>query len=73
LLLRRNEDRVETIIATMATRVGSVLLLVFLVQILVTTHRYASRMAAFFDARAGALELACRAASVEPMIAMRSE
>ena len=45
-------------ISVLSTRVGSVLLLVFLVQILTTLYRYNTRLSAFLDARADALQLA---------------
>ena len=45
------------LISTVTTRIGAVLILIFLVQILLTTYRYTLRLAAFYDARADALEL----------------
>ncbi len=44
------------LISTVSTRIGSVLILIFLVQILVGLYRYNIRLAAFYDARADALE-----------------
>ncbi|MBN3762027.1 hypothetical protein [Burkholderia sp. Ac-20365] len=46
-----------TVWSTISTRVASVLLLLFLVQILVTMYRYSIRLAAFYDARADILQL----------------
>ena len=43
--------------STISTRIASVLLLLFLVQILVTMYRYSIRLAAFYDARADILQL----------------
>jgi hypothetical protein len=54
---RSNQTRF--IVSVISKRVGSVLLLIFLVQILVTLYRYSSRLAAFYDSRADALQL-CR-------------
>jgi predicted PurR-regulated permease PerM len=48
---------VQTVISTIVTRIGSVLLLVFLVQILVTLFKYNIRLAGYYDSRADALEL----------------
>ena len=48
----------EQLISVLTTRIGSVLLLLFLVQILVTLYRYSARLAAYYDARADALVLA---------------
>jgi hypothetical protein len=48
-------NRLNDLVATQVTRVGVVLMLLFLVQILVTLYRYNMRLAAFFDARADAL------------------
>jgi hypothetical protein len=45
------------LVSSLSQRVGAVLLLVFLVQILVSLYRYNVRLAAFLDARADALEL----------------
>lgn len=52
------------LISTVTTRIGSVLILLFLVQILVSMYRYNIRLAAYYDARADGLELAIDA-SVE--------
>lgn len=51
--------------ATLSTRVASVLLLLFLVQILVTMYRYSIRLAAFYDARADTLQLSASLSSVQ--------
>ena len=45
------------IISASVIRIGIVLLLIFLVQILVSLYRYTYRLSAFYDARADALEL----------------
>jgi hypothetical protein len=44
-------------ISSLSTRIGSVLILIFLVQILVNLYRYNIRLAAYYDARADALQL----------------
>ncbi|HVE72381.1 MAG TPA: hypothetical protein VNI54_13540 [Thermoanaerobaculia bacterium] len=46
------------LISTVSTRIGAVLMLIFLVQILVGLYRYNMRLAAYYDARADALEVA---------------
>jgi hypothetical protein len=57
LLALDRSDQTRDLISTIATRVGAVLLLVFLIQILVTLYRYNTRLAAYYEARADALEL----------------
>lgn len=52
-----DENSTPRMAATVATRIGAVLILIFLVQILVTMHRYTVRLAAFYDARADAIQL----------------
>ena len=47
----------QRLISELATRLGSVMILLFLVQILVTMYRYNTRVASYFDARADALSL----------------
>jgi hypothetical protein len=54
-------DQTRELISTIATRVGAVLIIVFLVQILVSLYRYNMRLSAYYDARADALELAAGA------------
>ena len=44
-------------LSTSITRIGAVLLLVFGAQILISFYRYNLRLAAFYDARADAIEL----------------
>lgn len=44
-------------LSTTITRIGAVLLLIFGVQILIGFYRYNLKLAAFYDARADALEL----------------
>jgi hypothetical protein len=62
--LSTSEALRETI-ASLATRVGAVFLLVFLVQILVSLYRYNIRLASYYDARADALQLSNRSAGEE--------
>jgi hypothetical protein len=50
-------------VSTLATRLGSVLILLFLVQILVTLYRYTIRVAAFYDGRADAILFASLAST----------
>ena len=57
LLSLTTGDRTRQMISAIATRVGAILLIVFLVQILVSLYRYNTRSAAYYDARADALEL----------------
>ena len=45
------------LISTVTTRIGSVLILLFLVQILTSLYRYNIRLAAYYDARADGLEI----------------
>ena len=45
------------LVSTVTTRVGIIVLLLFLVQILVPLYRYNMRLAAFYDARADAITL----------------
>jgi hypothetical protein len=58
LAAMRGEDQTRRMISTITTRVGAVLILVFLVQILVALYRYSTRLANYYDARTDALELA---------------
>jgi hypothetical protein len=44
--------------SVLSTKVGSSLLILFLVQILITLYRYSTRVAAFYEARADALQIA---------------
>jgi hypothetical protein len=46
-----------TTISIISTRIGTVLLLIFLVQILVSLYRYTMKLSAFYNARADALDL----------------
>lgn len=48
-----------TLVSAIATRVGLIVLLLFLVRILVPLYRYSIRLASYYDARADALELTC--------------
>ena len=45
------------LVSTVTTKIGSVLILLFLVQILVTLYRYNTRLSAYYDARGDGLEL----------------
>jgi hypothetical protein len=52
-----DSSKTQLFASTITTRLGSVLILLFLVQILVTLYRYNMRLAAFYDGRADALIL----------------
>lgn len=58
VLALSNSDRTRRVVSVIATRVGAVLILVFLVQILASLYRYNVRLAAYYESRADALELA---------------
>ena len=45
------------LVSTVTTRIGAILILLFLVQILVSLYRYNIRLAAYYDARADGFEL----------------
>ena len=45
------------VISSLSTRVGSVLMIIFLVQIMAGIYRYGARMAAFYDSRADILSV----------------
>ena len=53
-------DQVQTtlLVSTLSTRIGAMLLIIFLVQILVNLYRYSTRLASFYEGRADALEIA---------------
>jgi len=51
------QDQLSRVISAIATRIGSVVILLFLVKILVPLYRYNMKLAYYFDARADALEL----------------
>jgi hypothetical protein len=53
----KQSDQTRRLISTISTRVGAVLILIFLVQILVVLYRYSIRLANYYDARADALEM----------------
>jgi hypothetical protein len=55
---RADEVTASMTVSTLSTRVGIVLMILFLVQILVTMYRYNSRLAAHLEGRAVALQLA---------------
>jgi CHASE3 domain sensor protein len=50
-------DQLPILVSSIATRIGAVVLLLFLVQILVPLYRYNVRLAAFYDGRRDALSL----------------
>jgi hypothetical protein len=50
-------NQISVLISAIATRVGAIILLIFLVQILVPLYRYNIKLAAYYDARADILEL----------------
>lgn len=64
-ILQRNEAQIvgaehvvsASTISTVTTRVGIVLMLLFLMQTLVALYRYNTRLASFYDGRADALQL----------------
>src|SRR6185295_14034242 len=60
------------VISTVAIRVGAVLVLAFLVQLLASLYRYNMRLAAYFDSRADLLELAFNADNVLEVAAVRN-
>ena len=51
------DSAIRTILSSLATRIGSVFLIIFLVQILAGLYRYSARMAAHHDSRADILSL----------------
>ena len=51
------EAQTSTLISAIVTRTGSIVLLLFLVQILVPLYRYNLKLAAYYDARGDALEI----------------
>jgi hypothetical protein len=56
----------QRLVSELSTRVGSVMILLFLVQILVTMYRYNTRIASYYDARADALDLVAETLSLDP-------
>jgi hypothetical protein len=50
-------ERLFFFLSALSTRVGSVLMLIFLVQILLSVYRYSVRMISYYEARADALLL----------------
>lgn len=51
------ESETSTLVSVIVTRVSSIILLLFLVQILVPLYRYNTRLAAYYEARGDALEI----------------
>lgn len=52
-----SNERLLYFLSTMSTRIGSILLLIFLVQILLSVYRYSVRLVSYYEARADALLL----------------
>lgn len=52
-----DRNQVWVLVSAIATRIGSIVLLLFLVKILVPLYRYNMRLASYYDARGDALEL----------------
>lgn len=50
-----SKDTLYFFLSTLTTRIGSVLLLIFLVQILLSVYRYSVRLETYYDSRADAL------------------
>jgi hypothetical protein len=48
------------LVSVLSTKIGAILMLLFLVTILVTLHRYLLRMAAFYDSRADIIQFMAR-------------
>lgn len=55
--LSENRVLVPILVSSISQRIGIIILLIFLLQILVPTYRYNIRLAAFYEARADALEI----------------
>ena len=53
----KNNNSTPYLISTISTRLGSILLLIFLVQIFVSVYRYLKRMEFFYSSRSDALRL----------------
>jgi hypothetical protein len=51
------DNKITVLVSTVSQRVGIIVLLIFLLQILVPSYRYNIRLAAFYAARADALEI----------------
>ena len=54
----------SALISSVSTRIGSVFILLFLVQVLVSMYRYNTKLSAFYDARADVLEIVGKFESV---------
>lgn len=54
----RNDRSLRTILSSLSTRIGSVLLIIFLVQILAGLYRYSARMAGYYESRMDVASLA---------------
>jgi hypothetical protein len=52
-----DQNQIWVLVSAIVTRLGSVVLLLFLVKILVPLYRYNIKLASYYDARADALEL----------------
>jgi hypothetical protein len=57
VMLRKQNLFCQIMVSTLSTRIGCVILIIFLVQILVTTYRYQVKLSAFYEARADAIYL----------------
>jgi len=55
IMLRKQNLFSQIMVSTLSTRIGCVILIIFLVQILVTTYRYQVKLSAFYEARADAI------------------
>jgi hypothetical protein len=71
---KRQDDPTQFLISTIVTRIGSVFILLFLVQILITFYRYNVRLANYYDARADALQLvgAAKEATLQNLVSTLS-
>jgi hypothetical protein len=54
-----SQNQIPVLVSAFATRVGAVVLLLFLVQILVPLYRYNMKLSSYYDARADALAILC--------------
>ena len=63
----QEEKALRTILSSLSTRIGSVLLIVFLVQILAGLYRYSARMAAHYESRGDMLSFGDDAAKADPV------
>src|SRR5207248_1589160 len=52
-----DKNQTAYVLTVLSTKVGSALMLLFLIQILVSLYRYNTKVASFYDGRADALQL----------------